>query len=57
MFGASAPLLGQATTNTASTAHYHFGTVHFPVSCSPAAQAQFDIAGEHAAFVLLSGDD
>jgi tetratricopeptide (TPR) repeat protein len=44
MFGASAPLLEQATTNTASTAYYHFGTVHFPVSCSPAAQAQFDIA-------------
>jgi tetratricopeptide (TPR) repeat protein len=37
--------LAQATANTTSTAHdHHFGTVDFPISCSPAAQAQFDTA-------------
>jgi hypothetical protein len=45
VFSPSAVSLAQATANTTSTAHdHHFGTVHFPVSCSPAAQAQFDTA-------------
>ena len=45
MISVLAVSLAQATANGQSTAHDHeFGRVHFPVSCSPAAQAQFDIA-------------
>ena len=41
----SAALSAQETANTTSTEHVHtFGAVHFPVSCSPAAQTQFDTA-------------
>jgi tetratricopeptide (TPR) repeat protein len=45
VFSASAVSLTQAVADPASSVHDHqFGAVHFPVSCSPAAQAQFDTA-------------
>lgn len=40
----SASAVSQATANATSTHDHLFGTVHFPVSCSPAAQSQFDTA-------------
>jgi hypothetical protein len=45
VFSAPVVSLAQPTANTTSTAHdHHFGTVDFPISCSPAAQTQFDSA-------------